>query len=40
MTLNEKIISYKVLDLIIFYNFNIKFDFIQDHMKKLWIILK
>ena len=35
MTLNEKIISYKVLDLIIFYNFNIKFDFIQDHMKKI-----
>ena len=35
MTLNEKVINYKVLDLVILYNFDIKFDFIQDHMKKL-----
>ena len=35
MTLNKKIINYKVLDLVILYNFDIKFDFIQDHMKKL-----
>ena len=39
MILNEKIINYKVLDLVIFYNFDIKFDFIQDHMKKLWFVL-
>ena len=39
MILNEKIINYKVLDLVIFYNFDIKFDFIQDHMKKLWFFL-
>jgi len=37
MTLNEKVFNYKVLDLIILYNFDIKFNFIQDHMKKLWI---
>ena len=37
MTLNENDISYKVLDLVILYNFGIKFDFIQDHMKKLCI---
>ena len=36
MTLNEKFIDYKGLDLVILYNFDIKFDFIQDHMKKLW----
>jgi hypothetical protein len=35
MTLNKKAINYKVLDLIILYNFDIKFDFIGDHMKKL-----
>jgi len=35
MTLNEKVINYKVLDLVILYNFDIKFDFIRDHMKKL-----
>ena len=36
MILNEKVINYKVLDyLIIIYNFDIKFDFILDHMKKL-----
>jgi len=35
MTLNEKVFNYKVLDLIILYNFDIKFNFIQDHMKKL-----
>ena len=40
MTLNEKVINYKVLDLVILYNFDIKFDFIQDHMKKLWIFFR
>jgi len=35
MTLNEKVINYKVLDLVILYNFDIKFDFIRDHMRKL-----
>ena len=36
MTLNEKVVNYKVLDLVILYNFGIKFDFIRDHIKKLW----
>ena len=36
MTLNEKFIDYKVLDPVILYNFDIKFDFILDHMKKLY----
>jgi hypothetical protein len=36
MTLNKKVINYKVLDLVILYNFDIKFDFIRDYMKKLW----
>ena len=35
MTLNEKVFNYKVLDLVILYNFDINFDFIRDHMKKL-----
>jgi hypothetical protein len=35
MTLNENVNNYKVLGLINLYNFDIKFDFIQDHMKKL-----
>ena len=35
MTLNEKIINCKVLDLIVLYNFDIKFDFIRDNRKKL-----
>jgi len=35
MTLNEKIVNYKVLDLVILYIFCIKFDFIQDYMKKV-----
>ena len=39
MTSNEKVVIYKVLDLVILYNFAIKFDFIRDYMKKLWIIL-
>ena len=30
----KKIINYKILDLVIHYNFDIKFDFIQDHIKK------
>jgi hypothetical protein len=33
MTLNEKIINYKILDLVKLYNFGIKFVFIRDHMK-------
>jgi len=36
MTLNENFINYKVLDLVILHNFDIKFDFIWNHMKKLW----
>ena len=39
MTSNEKVINYKVLGLVILYNLDIKFDFIQDHMKKLWIFI-
>ena len=39
MTSNEKAINYKVLDLVILYNFVIKFDFIRDDIKKLWIFL-
>jgi hypothetical protein len=39
MTLNEKVVNCKVLDLVILYNFGIKFDIIQDHMKKLLIFL-
>ena len=35
MTLNEKVVNYKVLDLLILYNFGIKFDFIRNHMRKL-----
>jgi len=35
MTLNEKIMNYKNLDLIHLYNFDIKFDFIRDYMKRL-----
>jgi len=34
MTSNEKVINYKILDLAILYNFDVKFDFI-DYMKKL-----
>jgi len=30
MTLNENVINYIVLDLIILYNFDIKFDFIRN----------
>ena len=26
MTLNEKVINYKILDIVILYNFDIKFD--------------
>jgi len=39
MTSNDKVINYKVLDLVILYNFVIKFDFIRDDIKKLWIFL-
>jgi len=31
MTLNENVINYIVLDLIILYNFDIKFNFIRDY---------
>jgi hypothetical protein len=37
MILNEKVINYKILDLVILYNFYIKFDFIRDHIEKLQI---
>ena len=33
MILNKNDINYKVLDLVILYNFGIKFDFIRDHIK-------
>jgi hypothetical protein len=33
MTLNKKVINYKILDPVILYNFNIKLDFIRDHIK-------
>jgi hypothetical protein len=33
MSLNEKVINYKILDLVILYNFDIKFDFNRNHMK-------
>jgi hypothetical protein len=35
MISNKKVINYKVLDLVNLYNFNIKFDFIRNHMKML-----
>ena len=35
MTLTVKFVGYKVLDIVILYSFNLKFDFIRDHMKKL-----
>ena len=35
MTLNEKIVNYKVLDLVILYNFGTKIDIIRDHIKKI-----
>ena len=35
MTLNKKVVNYKILDPVILYNFDIKFDFIRNHMKKL-----
>ena len=37
VAIRENVVNCKVLDLVILYNFDIKFDFIQDHsMKKLW----
>jgi hypothetical protein len=33
--LNKNVINYKVLDHVNLYNFDIKFNFIRDHMKKL-----
>jgi len=35
MIFNEKVVSYKVLDLAIRYNYDINFDFIRDRMKIL-----
>jgi hypothetical protein len=35
MTLNEKVVNYKDLDLVNLYNFDIKFEFIRDHKNKL-----
>ena len=39
MNLNGKDINYKIFDLINLYHFCIKFVFIWDHMKNLWIVL-
>jgi len=39
MTLNESVVNYKILDLMKLYNFDIKFVFIRNHMKKLWNFL-
>jgi len=39
MTLNESVVNYKILDLIKLYNFDIKFVFIRNHIKKLWNFL-
>jgi hypothetical protein len=33
MTLTENSINYKILNLFNLYNFDIKFDFIRDHIK-------
>ena len=38
MTLNKKVVNYKVLDPVILYNFDIKFDFIPDQMKKSYFL--
>jgi hypothetical protein len=35
MTLNKKLVNYKVVDLVEYYNFGIKFVFIKHHMIKL-----
>ena len=35
MTLDEKVINYKIVDLVKLYNFGIKFVFLRDHMKML-----
>ena len=37
--LHCKVINYKILGVVNLYNFDIKFDFIRDHMKKLQIYL-
>jgi len=39
MILNEKVINYKVLDLVILYNFDIKLDFIPRSYEKVMIFL-
>ena len=36
MTLNEKIINYKIVDFSFLENFSINFVFIQSHMKKFY----
>jgi hypothetical protein len=33
MILNEKVINYKIIDLVNLYNLGIKFDFIRNYMK-------
>jgi hypothetical protein len=35
MTLNEKVVNYKVVDLVEYYNFDIKFVFIKQQIRKL-----
>jgi type IV secretory pathway VirB6-like protein len=32
---NKKYLNYKVIDLVEYYNFNLKFIFIEHHMRKL-----
>jgi hypothetical protein len=36
MILNQNILSYKVVDHVKYYNFDIKFVFIGHHMRKVW----
>ena len=40
MTLDEKVINYKIVDLVKLYNFGIKFVFLRDHMKRLLFFLR
>ena len=35
MILTEKVINYKTLDIVNLYNFDINFDFIPSHIRKL-----
>jgi hypothetical protein len=34
MTLNEKVVNYKIVDLVEYYNFDIKFVFIKQQIRK------